>query len=328
MLQRTILIMECSRIFSLPMSIFSWLVVFVYGAMYSGNILYGILALLGICFAHLGTNTADDYFDYKSLIRQVDFDKAEYLKNSQKTKCRYLVSGILSETDLLKVIVFYFAIALLIGLFLFLKCGIGVLYFVLAGGITGIIYPFISKICLSEAAVALAYGPILFGGVFYVMTGDYSADVFLLCIPTMIMTVVLLYIHTVMDYEYDLKEGHLTVANRFNSQLDALVILKVILILAYLAIIFLCIFDVADWQILLTYITIPLATDLYMSLKSFAVNPDNVPERKWYHFPMENLEYFENRNEDAFMIRMYQSRNLMIYFSLFMVLGIILSLGL
>lgn len=328
MLQKTVLILESSRIFSLPMSIFSWLVIFVYGTIYSGNIFYGILALLGICFAHLGTNIADDYFDYKALIRQVDFDKTEYLKNSQKTKCRYLISGMLREADLIKLISVYFGVAFLIGIFLFIKCGMGVLYFALAGGIIGIIYPFISKICLSEIAVALTYGPILFGGVFYVMTGGYSLDAVILCLPTMIMTVVLLYIHTIMDYEYDLKESHLTIANRFNSQLDALIILKILLILAYLAIVLLCIFDMADWQIFLTYITIPLAVDLYKSLKSFAVNQEDVPERKWYHFPMENMEYFESRNEDSFMMRMYQSRNLMIYFSVFMVLGLILSLGL
>ena len=328
MLKKTVLIMECSRIFSLPMSIFSWLVIFVYSAISSGNTLYGILALVGICFAHLGTNIVDDYFDYKSLIKQVDFDKSEYLKNSQKTKCRYLINGVLKETNLIKFVVLYFGIAFLIGLFLFFKCGMGVLYFALAGGIVGLIYPFISKFCLSEIAVGLTYGPILFGGVFYVMTGSYSYDAILLCIPTMFMTIVLLYIHTVMDYEYDLNEGHLTIANRFNSQLDSLIILKILLILAYLSIIVLCVLDTADWQIFLTYLTIPLAIDLYKSLESFSTAPEEAPEHKWYHFPMENLEYFKNRNEDSFMIRMFQSRNLMIYFSMFMVLGIILSLGL
>ena len=66
-------IMECSRIFSLPMTIQSWLVIFVFSLIDSGNILYGILALLGICFAHLGANIFDDYIDYKSLIKQVNF---------------------------------------------------------------------------------------------------------------------------------------------------------------------------------------------------------------------------------------------------------------
>ena len=65
-------IMEYSRIFSLPMTIQSWLVIFTYSLIDSGNVLYGILALIGTCFAHLGTNLLDDYFDYKSLIKQVN----------------------------------------------------------------------------------------------------------------------------------------------------------------------------------------------------------------------------------------------------------------
>ena len=92
MLKRTITILESSRIFSLPMTIFSWLVIFTYSTINSGKILYGLIALIGICFAHLGTNTIDDYFDYKFLIKQVDFNKKEYLQNSQKTKCRYLIN--------------------------------------------------------------------------------------------------------------------------------------------------------------------------------------------------------------------------------------------
>ena len=151
------------------MTIMSWLVVFTYSAMGGGNAYYGLLALVGISLAHLGTNILDDYFDYKSLISQVGFDKKEYLKNSQKTKCRYLISGLMREQDVLIISAAYFFLAFLIGIFFYLKCGIGVLYFALAGGIIAVLYSFLSKIKLSEVAIALAYGPILFGGVNYVM---------------------------------------------------------------------------------------------------------------------------------------------------------------
>ena len=163
-------ILECSRVFSLPMTIMSWLVVFTYGVISSGNIWYGILALVGVSFAHLGTNVLDDYIDYLHLIKQVGFDRREYLKNSQKTKCRYLISGIMSELQVKIVILVYFALAGLIGLFFYLKCGKPVLYFALLGGVIGLVYSFMSRVKLSEIAVGLAYGPALFGGVYYVMT--------------------------------------------------------------------------------------------------------------------------------------------------------------
>ena len=321
MLGKISAILECSRVFSLPMTVMSWLVIFTYSAMYSGNILNGILALIGVCFAHLVTNILDDYFDYKNLIKQVGFNKREYLKNTQKTKCRYLIMGRISVQELLTIAGVYALIAISTGVYLFFKCGIGVVYFALAGAIITISYSFLSKIKLSEIAVAAAYGPALFGGVYYVMAKTYSKEVFLLSIPTMLVTVILLYIHTIMDYEFDKHEGKKTLANSFKTPTASLVILKWLTILAYASLPLLCIFDILDWQVFLVYLTIPLAVDLYKSMKEFAADPASIPPHKWYHFPMENL-----MGAPSFMIRIYQSRNLMIYFSIIFSLAIILGI--
>ena len=127
--------------------------------------------------------------------------------------------------------------------------------------------------------------------------------------------------------EFDINEGKATIANRFDSQLDALIVLKVILVLAYVSLVLLCIFDILDWQVFCVYLTIPLAVDLYNSMVNYSCNSKDVPVKKWYHFPMENLSVFEKRGESAFMFRMLQARNLMIYFSLFLILSIIICLA-
>lgn len=325
MISRVLSLLECSRFFSLPTTIFSWLVVFTYSVLHSGKISYGLLCLVAICLVHLGTNVLDDFFDYKSLIKQVDFNKTEYLKNTQKTKCRYLVSGMLTETQVLELAFAYFFIAGLIGIFFYINCGAPVLKFAAAGGAIAVLYSLLSKIRLSEVAVGLAYGPVLYGGVNYVMTETISYDVFILSVPTMIMTVVLLYIHTVMDFDYDLKEGHYTVANIFNSQLDALIILKIFLILAYVSLFGICIFDISNWQVLLALLTIPLSVDLYQSMMDYSLDNKSIPHHKWFHFPMENMERIEKMKAESFMVRMYQSRNLMMYFSLLITFGLILA---
>ena len=320
MLRKLPFILDCSRIFSLPMTIMSWLVIFTYSITVAGNKLYGFIALLGVCLVHLATNVLDDYFDYKTLIKQVNFDKKEYLQNSQKTKCRYLISGMIQEKDMLYWALFYLFFAGLIGLYFYLKCGVGLLYFAIIGGLIAFLYSFLSKIRLSELAIAIAYGPALFGGIYYVMTKTYSWEAFVLSIPTMFITVILLYIHTVMDFEFDIKEGHNTIANAFDSSLDSLVVLKWLILFAYSAPIILCILDIADWQVLLCWLTIPLAIDLYKSMVDYTVNSESIPEHKWFHFPMEDM-----RGASNFMIRMYQSRNLTIYYTLLFVLGLVLS---
>ena len=184
MIRRISFLLECSRIFSLPTTIFSWLVVFTYSVIYSGNVWYGILCLIGACLVHLGTNVLDDFFDYKTLIKQVDFNKSEYLKNTQNTKCRYLISGVLTETQVLGLAGFYFGCAGIIGLFFYIRCGAPVLKIGIIAGIIAVLYSFLSKIRLSEIAIASMYGPLLFCGVNYVMTKTISLEIFVLAIPT------------------------------------------------------------------------------------------------------------------------------------------------
>lgn len=324
-MSRFLYLLECSRIFSLPVTILSWLIVFTYSVIHAGNIWYGLLCLVGVCFVHLGTNVLDDFFDYKSLIKQVDFNKTEYLKNTQNTKSRYLVSGILTEGQVLGLAGFYFVIAGIIGIFFYFTCGQLILKIGILAGVIAILYSFLSKIRLSEISIALMYGPLLFYGVNYVMTGTTSHEVFILSIPTMIMTVILYYIHSVMDFDYDLKENHLTIANIFNSQLDSLIILKILLFAAYISLFGICVFDISNWQVLSALITIPLSIDLYKSMTEYSLDNSSIPEHKWFHFPMENMEHIEKLNAESFMIRMYQSRNLMIYFSLLITIGLILA---
>ena len=44
----------------------------------------------------------------------------------------------------------YLFIAFIIGLFLFAKCGISVLHYMFAGGVIAVLYPLLSRICLSS----------------------------------------------------------------------------------------------------------------------------------------------------------------------------------
>ena len=52
-----------SRAYSFPMSIMSFLVPFIFGIAEGGNIFWGIIAGIGIIFAHAGVNMFDDLKD-------------------------------------------------------------------------------------------------------------------------------------------------------------------------------------------------------------------------------------------------------------------------
>ena len=64
MIKRILFWLNNSRLFSLPMTVMSWLVIFLYSVKSGGNIINGLAALIGISFAHLATNLFDDYTSY------------------------------------------------------------------------------------------------------------------------------------------------------------------------------------------------------------------------------------------------------------------------
>ena len=275
-----------SRVFSLPMTLLSWLVIFVYSLKLNGNILNGFIALIGISCAHLATNLFDDYVDYKNLT-----------ENSQKCKCAYIKDGQASLKDVLKVVIIYCLIACFTGLILLLRCGYPVIILALTGGIITLIYAKLSRHGLSEAAVAFAFGPLLFEGVYYVMTGRFSAAVLVMSLAVVMFTVGLMYVHTLLDFEGDMTAHKQTLVCRIGDKKKALKGLFVVYGLAYLFTIIFA-FMIKNYLILLTFLLFPFVINMYNSLKSFTCGGET---REFY-------------------FRLLKARNLMVYYSLLITL--------
>ena len=278
--------LENSRIFSLPMTLLSWLVIFVYALNENGNILNGVIALIGIAFAHLATNLFDDYIDYKKLT-----------ENSQKCKCLYIKEGKATLNDVLLVVVIYCAVAFLAGLILLFRCGLPVLWLGLVGGIITLIYAKLSQKGLSEIAVGIAFGPLLFEGVYFVMTGHFSLIVLIMSLAVVMFTVGLLYVHTLLDFEGDLYSHKKTLVCRLGNKNRALKGVFIVYGLGYLFTLILA-FILKNYFILITFILIPFVFDIYKSLKTFRCGDDTA----------------------EFYFRLLKARNLMVYYSLLITL--------
>ena len=223
--------MQVSRGYSLPMSITNWLVVFSLGILGDGNIFYGVLALIGFMFAHLGTNVFDDVVD-------------QWLKvPKQKYKSVHLDNG---QTNLkaISVLAFvYFSIAAVIGLFLTIKCGYVVAILAAIGAVIALLYPRLNNYSLGELAVGLVFGPLLFFGVYYVMTGLIVPKVLYVSVPVAIFTVVVLMVHALMDYDFDIKSGKRTLCILAGSKLLALNLIFALIIIAYFITLLLILYD-------------------------------------------------------------------------------------
>ena len=278
-----------SRLFSIPMSILSWLVIFVFALKQGGNILNGIIALIGIVSAHLATNLFDDYVDYKVLP-----------ENSQRCKCAYIKDGKATLNSVLKVVIIYLLIASICGFFLFLRCGFPVIGLAIVGGIIALIYAKLSQRGLSEFAVGIAFGPLLFEGTYFVMTKNFSLEVFILSLAVVMFTIGLMYVHTILDFEGDMCAHKKTLVCRIGNKNIALKGVFVVYGLGYLFTLILAVM-LKNYYLLLTFGLFPLVFRMYNYLKTYTCGGE----------------------VSEFYFRLLQARNLMVYYSLLITLFLV-----
>lgn len=303
MLNKVTTILEYSRILSLPVTFACWMVIFTYSALVAGHIWYGILGLICVSAIHLAINILSNYFDYKGLTRNDEFDREKYLA-IKDNKHKYLVSGFVKSSDLLWMAFVHIFVALAIGVFFYFKCGKVVLNIASIGLILSLLTIFSSKIRYSELLPSLSYGPLLFCGTYLVMTKTFNTDAILLSIPYLFLSTIILYVRSIKNYNNDLDKNCISIANSFDSQLDSLIILKWLLVAVYVSPILLCLFDILDWQIFAVWATIPAALNLYKSMKECTSEKEADCEPE-----------------------IYQARKIVIYYSIISVVAIILALN-
>lgn len=317
--------LKAARVHTLPMSFMSWLVVFIWAATQDGNIFLGILALIGVMLAHLGVNLIDDYFDFKREVGTIKSSDEKKSIKMQKGKCKYLIDGKATMNQLLIAIIIYFGLASLIGLYLLLVCGWQVAAIAAIAAIFCLLYPFLSYCGLSEFAVGLTFAPLLFAGVSFVMLGYFSKDILLMSLSTGLLTVGLLHTHALMDYDFDVKDKKKTLCTLLGSKNAGLIALGAMMALAYINIVVGVLFVDFPPATLLTLITIPLAVVLYRLMKLNIEHPEIVPERKFWMGPMDNWGEIVNNNAQSFMLRFYISRNIMMFFTILLCIGLLIG---
>ena len=308
----------CSRLFTLPMTIFSWLIVFLWALNDGGNILNGLIALIGVSFAHLATNLLDDYLDFKLLQKD-----GNMVLNAQKCKCAYITDGRATLKQMLQVIILYCTVASFMGLILLFRVGAGVLWLGLIGAFATLFYQKFSLRGMSEIMVFIAFGPLMFEGVYYVMTGNFSLEVFILSLATVMFTVGVLYAHTMLDFDCDMAAGKKTLSCRIGDKNCAMRLLGAFYACGYLMTALLLVLS-RNPMILITFLTIPLAVSVYHETKMFS--KERVPVVHWWNLPFEHQELYKKEGSFSFYFALVQSRNLMAYFCIFMIIAILLQM--
>ena len=316
-IDRTIFWFKAARLYSAPITFLSWLVIFVYSLKQGGAILNGIIALVGISFVHLATNLIDDYIDYKVLQKDNKFITA-----GRDCKCEYLRSGKATIRDLRNIIIIFLTIAAFCGGILFFISGPAVLLLAIIALVIALGYPHLSCRGLGEVEIIIAYGPLMFEGVYYVMTRQFSLDVFILSLVCVMFVNAILYAHMLMDYDGDLNANKTTLCIKMGSKDRALKLLLVFYGFSYIVLGYF-IFKTQNLLFLLNYLTIPLVVDLYSMLKKYNTDPTSVPQVRFWHQPLENWNKVKNTTNAPFYLRFFFARNISTLFMLLTCLAIL-----
>ena len=135
-----------------------------------------LLLFIGILFAHVTCNLLNDYFDHLGKRDPKDGFRLSYGVHP-------LAMGYVSKSRFFyKYIGLNGLLALLVGLTIIYMVGGGWFIWLLfiGGGLLVMAYPWpLKEYGLSEVGVALAWGPFMIGGGYYVLSGQFTTEIFL-----------------------------------------------------------------------------------------------------------------------------------------------------
>ncbi len=171
--------------------------------------LAAIAALVGAVLIQIGTNFANDYFDFK---KGTDDD-------SRLGPLRVTQAGLVSPQTMKRATICVFGLALLVGIYLVMRGGwpivvIGLLSILFGVLYTGGPYP-LGYNGLGDIFVLIFFGPVAVGGTFYVQALDITVPVLIAGIAPGLFSVAILSVNNLRDLDNDRSAGKKTLAVRF-----------------------------------------------------------------------------------------------------------------
>jgi 1,4-dihydroxy-2-naphthoate polyprenyltransferase len=178
------------------------------------NVWTFLITLLGASLIHIATNMFNDYFDFKS-----GNDLAVKHQNPFAGGGRILTAGLVKPSTHLMVSSLCLLIGSIIGFYLIFALSLPYLFLLgLIGVISSYFYvgpPFrLAYRGVGELVVGLNFGPVMTLGAYYVQTGTFALEPFLVSIPIGLLIAAVLWINEFPDMEADNAVGKKTLVLR------------------------------------------------------------------------------------------------------------------
>ena len=284
------------------------------------NLLNLLLLTIALCCVHLGANLFDDYIDVKRKINE-GIDLEDICFNSFTPKAKLILDKTFSFKKISIILIALFMLAITIGAYFAFVSGWQVLLFAAIGGILTIFYPYSSRYYCAEIIIGLIYGPLMIMGGFFALTGEFNSNLFLLSWAIFFAVLILLHTHSIMDWEFDEKDGKKTLCLLSKTKINAIKVLKGMIFASYFIVLFGVLNSNLNPHTLYVFLTLPIATKLQESINDYININDVKFTPRWYYGFFENWKEIEDKNIAFFMYRFYLARNFSFFFALFAAIG-------
>ena len=176
------------------------------------HLLTFLMTLLGAMLLQVGSNLANDYFDF---IKGSD-------THERKGPTRVMQAGLATPLQMKLAITAVFLAALGVGAYLVFQGGlvilaIGLVSIFCALAYTAGPYP-LAYLGLGDIFVFVFFGPLAVCGTVFLQTGLWSSTAFLMSLPMGLLAIAILTVNNVRDYREDQKASKKTVVVRFGER--------------------------------------------------------------------------------------------------------------
>ena len=207
-------------------------------------------ALIGAILIQIGTNYANDYFDFVK-----GTDTAERIGPLRATQ-----AGLVSPAQMKQAAMLVFGLAFLAGLYLVYRGGWPILIVGLVSILCGVLYtggPYpLGYLGLGDLFVLVFFGPVAVAGTYYVQAQTFDSLSAIAGLSPGFFSVAILTVNNLRDVEGDRRTGKRTLAVRFGVAFARCEYAVSIVVAAVLIPVYLCVVSGGHWAALLACIVV------------------------------------------------------------------------
>ena len=177
------------------------------------------LTILGGCLLHIGTNTANDYFDHTSGTDEANYNYMVPFSGGSRS----IQMGLISAKGMLIVSLLSFLSSALVGIPLIIRAGNMILWLGIIGAVSGFFYTappfrFASRRGMGEFLIGVNFGPLMVVGSTLVQTGQILPEALLAGIPIGFLVAAIVYVNEFPDHDGDKATGKNTLIVVFGPE--------------------------------------------------------------------------------------------------------------